>query len=120
MQLVDTSASSRELKRQLRRASSVQREVLPESVAWQSFVELRKREEPDAGKLFVGTLRNLHSRRSIGGGQLPTSDTLQQEHRLIDDAYLADLWKAYKKCIASKRTGPASQLLRDIEQIVCK
>ncbi len=37
---------------------------------------------------------------------------------MIDDAFLADLWKAYKKCIKNNRTGPASQLLRDIEERV--
>ena len=40
-------------------------ETLPESVAWQLFLELRKRGEPQAGELFVAALRSLHSRRSI-------------------------------------------------------
>ena len=32
------------------------------------------------------------------------------------DSFLADLWKAYKKCIRNNRTGPASQLLKEIEE----
>jgi len=93
-------------------------ETLPESVAWQLFLELRRRGEPQAGELFVQALRSLHSRRSIAGSQLPDDDTQPEEHRLIEDPYLADLWKAYKKCIRTHRTGPASQLLRDIEALV--
>ena len=116
--LIDSGASSRELKRQLRRSVSVEQgmDVLPESVAWQSFLELQRREEPDAANLFIGALKNLHSRRSIAGVVLPTDDGLPDEHRLAADAFLGDLWKAYKKCISNNRTGPASLLLRDIEE----
>lgn len=114
--LVDCSASSRELIRNLRATRCATEEVLPESLAWQTFVELRRRGEPDAAPLFLRAVRNLHSRRCIAGVELPTSDGLPEEHRLVDDPFLADLWKAYKKCIRNNRTGPAGQLLRDIEE----
>jgi hypothetical protein len=118
LSLIDAEATSRQLKRQLRRSVSVEEgmNVLPESVAWQSFLELKRREEPDAANLFIGALKNLHSRRSIAGVDLPTDDGLPDEHRLADDGFLGDLWKAYKKCISRNRTGPASLLLRDIEE----
>ena len=90
--------------------------VLPESVAWQTFLELQKRGEPEAVRLFLGAVRSLHSRRCIAGVDLPTEDPLPEEHRLVDDGFLGDLWKAYKKCIKNNRTGPAQQLLRDIEE----
>jgi hypothetical protein len=116
MVLVDPTAPSRELIRNLRTARSSSEEVLPESVAWQTFVELRRRGEPEATTLFLRAVRNLHARRCIPGVELPTEDGVPEEHRLVDDPFLADLWKAYKKCIANNRTGPAQQLLRDIEE----
>lgn len=115
MELVDPGMSSRQLIRNLRSTRKVDG-CLPESVAWQTFVELRKRGEPTANNLFIGTLRNLHSRRCIAGMDLPVNDHLTEEHRLVDDGFLGDLWKAYKKCIKNNRTGPAQQLLRDIEE----
>lgn len=114
-ELVDTSMTSRELIRNLRSTMKVDG-CLPESVAWQTFVELRRRGEPTANKLFIGTLQNLHSRRCIAGMDLPCNDHLIDEHRLVEDPFLSDLWKAYKKCIKNNRTGPAQQLLRDIEE----
>ena len=117
--LVDANASSRDLMRVLRRATSRHDvSVLPESVAWQVYLELQRREEPRAGELFISALRSLHNLRSIGSDALPVDDALPDEHRMAEDAFLADLWKAYKKCIANNRTGPASQLLRDIEERV--
>jgi hypothetical protein len=113
--LVDDSSTSRELVRNLR-AIPTGTGFLPESVAWQTYVELRRRGEPDASRLFVTAVRALHSRRCVAGVELPLEDTLPDEHRLIDDAFLGDLWKAYKKCIKNRRTGPAGQLLRDMEQ----
>ena len=115
MVLVDGSSTSRELIRNLR-VVVTDRGVLPESVAWQTFLELKRRGEPDAVRLFIGAVRNLHARRCIAGTILPTDDPLTEEHRLCEDAFLADLWKAYKKCIANNRTGPAGQLLRDLEE----
>jgi len=113
--LVDGKSSSRELVRNLR-AIPTGPGVLPESVAWQTYVELRRRGEPDASRLFVSAVRALHARRCVAGVDLPLEDPLTDEHRLIDDPFLADLWKAYKKCIRNRRTGPAGQLLRDMEQ----
>lgn len=115
MSLVDAQCSSRELLRNLRVVPTGPG-VLPESVVWQTFVELRRRGEPDADRLFLTAVRGLHSRRCIAGVDLPIEDPLPDEHRLIDDPFLADLWKAYKKCIRNQRTGPASQLLRDMEE----
>ncbi|MBX2803094.1 MAG: hypothetical protein KTR31_35770 [Myxococcales bacterium] len=114
-ELVDDQSTSRQLIRNLR-VVQTGRGVLPESVAWQTFLELQRRGEPDAVRLFIGAVRNLHTRRCIAGVALPTEDPLPDEHRLCDDAFLGDLWKAYKKCIRNNRTGPASQLLRDMEE----
>jgi len=117
--LVDSSASSRDLVRRLRTGlNGEESDIMPESVAWHVYLELRRRGEADAGRLFVGALRTLHSRRSIAGVELPCEDPHIDEHRLVDDPFLGDLWKAYKKCIRAHRTGPASQLLRDIEGLV--
>ena len=114
--LVDCKATSRELVRKLRVVATDDEEYLPESYAWQTYLELRRRDEPEAGELFLRAVRNLHSRRCIAGVVLPTNDGLPEEHRLVDDGFLADLWKAYKKCIRNNRTGPANQLLQDIEE----
>lgn len=113
--LVDASCTSRELVRSLRTLRT-DAAVLPESVAWQTYLELRRRQEPDAARLFLQAVKSLHSRRCIAGVELPTDDPLPDEHRMVEDAFLADLWKAYKKCICNHRTGPASQLIRDMEQ----
>ncbi len=113
--LVDSGSTSRELVRNLRVVHAADG-VLPESVAWQTFIELQKRGEPDAVRLFLGAVRQLHSRRCIAGVELPTEDPLPDEHRMSNDPFLGDLWKAYKKCIRNNRTGPASQLLRDMEE----
>jgi hypothetical protein len=115
MSLVDSNRTSRELARDLRAVPNADG-VLPESVAWQTFIELRRRGEPDASRLFLAAVRSLHSRRSVAGVELPCDDPLTEEHRLSEDSFLADLWKAYKKCITAHRTGPASQLLRDMEE----
>ncbi len=116
MALVDRSASSRELIRKLRVASTDNELVLPESVAWQTFIELNRRGEPQAVPLFMRAVKTLPSRRCIAGVDLPVVDSLTDEHRLVEDPFLGDLWKAYKKCIKNNRTGPAGQLLRDIEE----
>jgi len=89
--------------------------VLPESVLWHAYCELRRRGEGDASRAFVRCVKHLHRRRSLGGAYLPTIDTATDEHKLIDDPMVAELWKAYKRCICAQRTGPAAQLLRDIE-----
>jgi hypothetical protein len=114
--VVDPTAPSRDLVRRLRTGLNGEESVLmPESVAWHLYLELRRRGEGDAGRLFIAALRSLHARRVINGVVLGIEELDNDEHRLVDDAFLADLWKAYKKCIRTQRTGPASQLLRDIE-----
>lgn len=116
---LDLSAPSRELVRFLR-AGVLEGDApsMPESVAWHVFLELRRRGEPRAADLFLGTLQNLHSRRSLGAAHLPLAEVSAEEHRLVEDEdpFLADLWKAYKRCLQHQRTGPAGELLRDIRQ----
>lgn len=115
---LDPTTSSHKLKRVLRTQPDLLLEatVLPESVLWQAWVELRKRGEGNgADQLFLKSVKTLHRRRIIGSAELPTEDPFRQEHKLVDDPMLAELWKAYKRCICNQRTGPASQLLRDIE-----
>ena len=120
----DQTSSDRELLRQLRRGASRldADDVMPESVAWHIFLELRRRGNARATELFLDTLRHLHTRRSIGSVSITSIDAMPDEHRLVEveDPFLADLWKAYKRCIQHNRTGPASQLLRDIEEQLTK
>ncbi|MEN0062814.1 MAG: hypothetical protein AAGA48_11735 [Myxococcota bacterium] len=113
--LVDDASTSRDLIRQIR-VIRTDDGTLPESVAWQTFLELERRGEPEAVRLFLSAVKNLHSRRCIAGVDLPTTDPNPDEHRLTEDTFLADLWKAYKKCIRNNRTGPARQLLADMEE----
>jgi len=113
--LVDGASSSRDLIRRIR-VIKTDDDMLPESVAWQTYLELQRRGEPRAVDLFLDAVKNLHSRRCIAGATLCTSDPHTDEHRLTDDTFLADLWKAYKKCIRNNRTGPARQLLADMEE----
>jgi hypothetical protein len=114
----DPSTPSRQLFRILRSQPDrlvADQGVLPESVLWRIFCELRRRGEPEVDDLFLRAVRTLHQRRSGGGASLPTDDIDTDEHKLCDDPFLGELWKAYKKCICRQRTGPAAQLLRDIE-----
>ena len=108
---------SRQLLRVLRRQPDLFRddEELPESVLWRAYCELRNRGESDAAQHFMRSIRTLHRRRALACTDLPTEDGHTDEHRLVDDPMLAELWKAYKRCICSQRTGPAAQLLNDIE-----
>lgn len=116
-EVVELSVPTRELRRTLRRGKPAGEQVgMPESGAWKIFIELRRREEEDANAMFLRRLRSLHGLRSIAGSALSCDDPDPDEHRLVDDDFLANLWKAYKKCIRLNRTGPASQLLRDIEE----
>lgn len=116
---VDPNATSRELVRTLRTqhrwTAEDEVEVLPESVLWQCFLALRSRGDERAEELFLKSVKTLHRRRSIGSVDLPCEDHHPDEHRLVEDPMLAELWKAYKRCICAQRTGPAGQLLRDIE-----
>lgn len=89
--------------------------LMPEAVLWTCYLELRRRGEPRAPVEFLRALKTVLRRRSIGAAEIPTHDPDLQDHLLVDDPFLGELWKAYKKCIARNRTGPAGQLLRDIE-----
>ncbi|HJN75477.1 MAG TPA: hypothetical protein QGF58_16225 [Myxococcota bacterium] len=104
---------TRDLIRRIRRPGDTG--AMPESQLWRVYVELSRRGEPDAASLFLRSLRNLHRRRAMGTGQLSHVDPDPWEHRMADDPYVGELWKAYKRCISQQRTGPASQLLRDLE-----
>lgn len=116
--VVDTTAPSRQLFRMLRSRPdriATDQGVLPESILWRIYCELRRRGEPEIDALFLRSVKSLHRRRSIGASELPCDDPDTEEHKLVDDPFLGELWKAYKKCICRSRTGPAAQLLRDIE-----
>ena len=115
MPLIDFSVPTRDLVRLLR-VPPENGTVLPESVLWRVFIELRRRGEPLAGSHFIVGLRSLHRRRTLGGADLSQVDTNPDEHRLAEDPYLAELWKSYKRCLCANRTGPAAQLLREVEQ----
>lgn len=111
-------APSRDLLRVLRTQPDIQSEVggaLPESILWRCYCELKRRGEADVEQHFLRSMRVLHRRRSTRGTELPTVDPDPDEHKLAEDPLLRELWRAYKRCICSQRTGPASQLLRDIE-----
>ncbi|MCB9762638.1 MAG: hypothetical protein H6739_22755 [Alphaproteobacteria bacterium] len=88
---------------------------MPESTLWRIYLELERRGDPEAAANFIQSLRSLHRRRGLKQAELPTTDPDPDEHRLADDPFLGELWKAYKRCIQQSRTGPAGQLLRDIE-----
>lgn len=92
--------------------------ALPESVLWRVFIELRRRGEPEAAGQFIVGLRSLHRRRTLGSADLSLVDSEPDEHRLAEDPYLAELWKSYKRCLCANRTGPAAQILREVEQQV--
>lgn len=110
-------ADTRELLRRLRRLSHSTGMVpdMPEAAVWRVFIELRRRGDEQAGALFIESLRALHRRRGLRAVDLPTQDPDPEDHRLAGDAFLGELWRAYKRCIQQSRTGPAAQLLRDIE-----
>jgi hypothetical protein len=108
-----------ELIRTLRRQPDLQEKadsVLPESTLWHCYCELRRRGETGMEAHFLRSVRTLHRRRSIGSVKFSNLDTDPNEHKLVDDPMLAELWRAYKRCIVNQRNGPASQLLRDIEE----
>ncbi len=92
-----------------------QADWMPEATLWSCYLELRRRGEPRAPVEFLRALKTLLRRRSIGAAEIPSRDPDFHDHELVDDPFLGELWKAYKKCIVRNRTGPAAQLLRDIE-----
>lgn len=112
---IDFSVPTRDLVRMLR-APPENSGGLPESVLWRVFLELRRRGEPGASSHFIHGLKSLHRRRTLGASDLPSEDRSPDEHRLVEDPYLAELWKSYKRCLCANRTGPAAQILREVEQ----
>jgi len=117
--IVNREMDSRSLMRTLRSgAHGCPQNVLPESLLWQTYLELRGRGEDRANTLFVGALWTLHGRRALAGSDLPRDDNHPQEHRLCTDDFLAELWKAYKRCIRENKTSPAGELLREIERVL--
>jgi hypothetical protein len=110
-------ATSRTIKREMRVSTrqAAEATTLPESTLWNMYIELRRREDPDANQLLVQGLKSILERRSYSASRIPFVDPDPREHKLVDDAYLGELFKAYKRCICSHRTQPAGQLLRDIE-----
>ncbi len=114
---IDASFPTRDLVRILRTPPE-NTAALPESLLWRAFLELRRRGEPHAASHFISGLRTLHRRRTLGTSDLKVEDTSPDEHRLAEDPYLAELWRSYKRCLCANRTGPAAQLLREVEQQV--
>ncbi len=117
MQTEMKGASSREIKRDMR--ISVRQAdnctTLPESNLWGMYLELRGRGEADADQLLVRGLKGILDRRGYTGSNIPVIDSNPNEHKAVDDAFLGELFKAYKRCICTHRTQPAAQLLKDIE-----
>lgn len=109
--------ATRELVRMLR-VPRTEGDVLPESVLWRAYVELHRRGETGAGATFISALRTLHRQRSFARSEIAAVDPYPEEHRLAADPYLGELWKSYKRCICANRTGPAGQLLRELEKQV--
>lgn len=109
---VDSRDLVRVLKRPPERGGAA---AMPESEVFRAWVELRRRGDGSADAIFVQALKGLHRKRAHGVADLSVQDADPDEHRLLEDAFLGELWKAYKRCIAQCRPGPASQLLRDIE-----
>jgi hypothetical protein len=112
---IDASSPTRDLIRILR-VPPEDGSMLPESALWRSFLELRRRGEPQAAQHFLSGLRALHRRRTLGASDLPTTDADPEEHRLSEDPYLGELWRSYKRLVCANRTGPAAQILREVEQ----
>ena len=117
IQRVDVSdLATREIVRRIRRPPEL--DTMPESELWVAFLELSRRCEPRAAHLFLQGLKGLLRRRAIGTGDLSQRDPDPSEHRFAEDPYVGELWKAYKRCISDGRTGPAAQLLRDLEECI--
>ena len=116
-----TAIDTRELIKGLRRPpESVETHdgspAMPESFLWKTWIECEARGVEQATDYFLRSLKSLHRRRTIGAANLASVDPDPFEHELVTDVFLGELWKAYKKCIVQHRTGPAAQLLRDIEE----
>ncbi len=119
--VADTAIDTRELIKGLRRPPETfeandGRPAMPESFLWKTWLELESRGYEQATDHFLRSLKSLHRRRTIGASSLSSLDPDPFEHQMVQDVFLGELWKAYKKCIVQHRTGPAAQLLRDIEE----
>lgn len=112
--LVDANTSTRDLLRMMKTRVEGADDVLPESAVWQAYCELRRRGEPGADDTFVAALRRLHRRRTLGE-VLPSEDPDPDEHKRVEDGFLGELWRAYKRALSTQRIAPAGILLRDIE-----
>jgi len=114
--LAGSEPSSRDLVRLLRgRALGPLAGAMPEVEVWRIYCELRRRNCENAGAPLVNALRMLHDRRTIGLVALVPDDPAPEDHKWVDDPFLGELWKAYKRCIRQGRPGPARQILRDLE-----
>ncbi|MBN1336088.1 MAG: hypothetical protein JXB39_09020 [Deltaproteobacteria bacterium] len=109
-------SSSRDLVRILRvHALGPVAGTMPEADVWRIYCELRRRRSEKAGASLVEALHQLHDRRLTGPPSTLPDDPAPQDHRWVDDAFLGELWRAYKRCIRQGRLGPARQILRDLE-----
>lgn len=115
---IDASVSTRELVRMLR-VPPPMAGAMPESIQWRAFLELRRRGEGGAGPNFIHAVKALYRRRAMGATDLALTDVDPDEHRLAEDPYVGELWRSYKRCLLANRTGPAAQILRELEQQIC-
>ena len=114
----DSSVPTRELVRMLRVPPPIAN-AMPESIQWRVFLELRRRGEVGAAANFIQAVKALYRRRALGATDLALADGDPDEHRLAEDPYLGELWRSYKRCLLANRTGPAGQILRELEQQIC-
>lgn len=115
---LDPSVPTRELIRLLRVPPQTGN-AMPESIQWRVFLELRRRGESGAALNFITAVKALYRRRSLGATDLVLADADPDEHRLAEDPYVGELWRSYKRCLLANRTGPAGQILRELEQQIC-
>jgi hypothetical protein len=108
-----TRLLKREMRISVRQANNCT--TLPESNLWRMYLELRQRGVDEADQLLLRGLRGILERRSYTGPGIIVVDPDPLEHKAVDDPYLGELFKAYKRCVCTHRTQPAGQLLRDIE-----
>src|SRR3954468_8291769 len=95
---IDFSIPTRDLVRLLKVPPDTAH-ALPESVLWRSFIELKRRGEPQAAGFFISGLRTRPRPPPLAASELPLVDADPDEHRLAEDPYLAELWKSYKRCL---------------------
>jgi hypothetical protein len=115
---VDSDIPTRELIRVLRVPQSIEL-GMPENAQWRAYLELRKRGEEGIAPLFIQGLRSLHRRRTLGAPELSNQDGDPDAYRMAENPYVGELWKSYKRCLVANRTGPAAQILRELESQIC-